>query len=465
MSQNAKHELWHRGVLTWKLHEGQRKVYNLIQNLDPKVREVVLLISRRWGKSYLGCVMALEDCLRNPGGQVFIVGPTIKQTRRILTPIIRKITEDAPDGLIQQTISDLTWRVGDSTLLLGAFDTAFESFRGMEASSIYFEETGLSGIEDYDYVMKSVFRPTLMHTRGRMYHNTTPPKDLDHPFIFDTMVSAAANKSLFIYTIEDNPLLSKEDIESEIIAAGGRESQHCKRELFCQIERDDQRLILPEFDENRHVKTLDTPPHTFFLTSIDFGGVKDNHAELVCYYDFARNKVCFTDEEWLEINTGTNEIIQRALSMEQRVGVKWVRGNPRRIVDAPGQTHVDLKRMGFICDLPAKGKDSVEDGIQAMRVALLRDQIEIDPRCTKLIETCKYASWNHLRKDFQRTPSLGHCDMLAAMSYAFRHLDKLNNPYPHKYSGLSPEDYSIPTYSDNSNTEAALFSAIYDIDD
>lgn len=459
-----KSELWLRGNLTWKLHKGQKAIYKDIKALSPEIREIVVLISRRWGKSYLGVLMALEDCLRAPGGQVFIVGPSLKQTRKIITPLIKEIIADAPRGLIKQQKSDISWSVGESTLLVGAFDTALEAFRGLRATSIYLEESGLADIEEYDYTLKSVLRPTLMHSRGKIYHLTTPPKEENHPFVLETLPEASLNKSLFVRTIRDNPLLSKKDIESEILIAGGESSPHCRRELFCEIVRDQERLIVPEFEENVHTHSLAQPSHANYLTSVDFGGVKDNHCALLCYYDFERNKTCVLSEVWLPINTGTSEIVTSVLEEEKKRKVQWLKGIPKRVTDAPGQTTVDLKRMGFECMPPEKGKDSVEDGIQALRVAFSRGQIEVSKEnCPVLIQTLKYGMWNKHKTDFVRTDALGHCDALAALSYAFRHLDKRTNPFPVDKSKSADTHYITSTKSQQDfENEDAIYSAFYE---
>ncbi len=455
----VKDTLWRRGQLQWKLHSMQLIVYKALRALPKPIREAVVLISRRWGKSYLGVIMALEDCLQNPGVQVFITGPDLKQTRRILAPLIRLICQDAPAGLITQTKSELTWTVGESTLLIGAFDTALESFRGLEAFSIYVEETGLADIENYEYTIKSVLRPTLMHSRGRIHHLTTPPSAENHPFVVHTLPEAALNKALFTYTIEDNPLLSKEDIEAEIQAAGGRQSSHCRRELFCEIVRDEHRVIIPEIADS-HCVRLKQPDYTYFLTSVDFGGSQDKHALILTYFDFQRNKFCVVDEVFLDINTGTDQVMSSVLQMEKRNKVKWLKNQPKRIIDAQPQTLIDIKRMGLVCSAPEKGKDSVEDGIQALRVAFLKNQIEIDiDKCPILIQTLKYGMWNKKRDDFQRTDALGHCDMLAALSYAFRHTDKFNNPFP-AHIGMHKDTHYFEVARNNDN-EDELDKAFY----
>ncbi len=457
-----KHELWLRGNLTWKLHKSQRLIYDDIKKLSPDVREAVILISRRWGKSYLGVVMAIEDCLRKDDSQVFIVGPSLKQTRKIITPLIKEITADAPPGLIKQTKSELAWTVGGSTLLIGAFDTALEAFRGLRATAIYLEESGLADIEEYEYTLKSVLRPTLMHSRGKIYHLTTPPKEENHPFVFQTMPEASLNNALFIKTIHDNPLLSKKDIKSEVDAAGGIDSPHCRRELFCEIVRDEQRLVVPEFREEKSCFELDVPKYCHYLTAIDFGGVRDNHCVLISYFDFKRNRMCVLSEIWLPINTPTDEIVKRTIELETKLGIKWLKGIPRRITDAPGQTLVDMKRMGFECTAPEKGKDSVEDGIQAIRVGFTKNQIELSNKyCPVLVQTLKYGMWNKHRTDFTRTEALGHCDALAALSYAYRHIDKVNNPYPADL-GLRKDSHYMEGVQKDKRNEEVINSAFYE---
>ncbi len=400
----------------------------------------MFLISRRWGKSFLITLLAIEDCIRRPNSQIFIVGPDLKHTRKIMTPLIKIITADAPEGLITQNKSELSWTIGESTLIIGAFDTALEAFRGLEAHAIYIEETGLTNIEDYEYILKSVLRPTLMHSRGRIVHATTPPKEENHPFIYTTMLEAENNNALYRYTIRDNPLLSPQDIEEEIQISGGLDSPHCRRELFCEVVREKSRVIVPEFQDT-HILPLTLPKYAYFLTALDFGGVMDPHAAILTYYDFERNKFCIYDEVWLPVNTGTKEIVQAVLDMEKKHGVKWLNGAPRRVTDAPGQVLVDLKQMGFDCTPPTKGKDSVEDGIQALRVECLRGRVEIDPRCNITAQTFKYGMWDKNRKGFQRTDILGHCDALAAASYALRHIDKHTNPFPPSYQGLTRESH------------------------
>jgi hypothetical protein len=369
--------------------------------------------------------MAIEDCLQHPGSTVAIIGPTLKQTRDILKSLVRDVIIDAPKGLIRETKSELLWNVGTSQLVIAAFDTAIEAVRGRKFHNIYLEESGLSNLNEYDYTINSVLRPTLMHSRGKIIHLTTPAVEVNHPMHTKTMADCAANDALFIYTIEDNPLLTKDQIDEEIKAMGGRDAIHVRRELFCEIVKDVSLVVIPEFDD-RHIKTIVLPSHAYYLTSIDFGGSMDQTGIVMCFYDFVRDKICIYKDKLIPRNTATKDVRAEVYLMED--GTKWLEG-PRRLADAPGQIRIDLGSEDFYVAQPRKEKGSLEANINALRLAFTRDEMEVDPSCIKLIATLRYGSWLLNKEDWQRTPELGHLDLLAALLYAQRHIDT-RNPYP-----------------------------------
>lgn len=453
-----KRELWLRGNLEWKLHSGQKRVYDNLKSLPSETREALLFISRRWGKTYLGLIMAIQDCLQGPHRQVFIVGPTLKQTLRIIVPLLNEICADAPDGVIKRTKSDSTWTIGDSTLMIGAFDTAVESFRGLKAFNIYLEESGLADAEEFMYILNSILRPTLMHSRGRITHLTTPAKTVDHPLHTETLPKTQTQNAFFKYSIHDNPLLTPEEIEQEIFDMGGLESVHVQRELFCNLVKDAQTTVIPEFQRNTHVTQIKHVRHATWLSAIDFGGTRDKHAMLSAFYDFKRAKIVVVRDRLLDINTGTEQVIDACHDMEFRAACVWYKDIPKRVCDAAGQTHVDIRRLNFQCFLPLKGRDSVEEGINALRVAFTRGEIEIDESCKDLIACLEHGQWNKQRTDFMRTAALGHCDMIAALLYLFRHIDKQTNPYPF-FEGARPQTHYIPEVKRDDTVEAALEAA------
>lgn len=433
--EQARAKLWRIGSLTYKLHASQRVVYDKIKALPKKVREVLVFISRRWGKSYLGVQMAVEDCLRNPGVQVAIVGPNLRQTRNIIAPIMAKIKEDAPIGLITETKSELIWTVGKSTLRIAAFDTALESLRGLDLFAVYMEESGLSHPDEYEYIIKSVLKPTLMHSRGRIVHLTTPSRHVDHPLHTDTIPKCDVVGAFFKLTIRDNPLLTEEEIEEEIAEAGGIDSPHTQRELFCEIVRDTDSLLVPEFTEAEHVRDFSLPEYFNMWVGGDYGGSRDKTVLHLCAYDFDKGRVLFYDERAFENKTGNGFIVPAVKDMER----PFLRKISHRRVDAPGQVQVDLANAPYHYEIsiPDKTQD-MEAGVRALRTAFQRGQIWVHPRCKLLIATLRSGMWNEKRTDFERTKALGHADAIASAVYAFRHKNT-DNPYPKNHGFKADE--------------------------
>lgn len=409
--------LWLRGNLGYKLHEGQRTIRKTIRSLPSTTREALVFCSRRYGKSYLACCLALEDCLRTPNANVLFVGPSIRQTLDIIRLLLPEILADAPKGLVTQSKSEKRWNFKNgSQLMLAGFDTAAESIRGLRANAIYLEESGSADPETYDYVVKSVLYPTLMHSRGRIIHLTTPALTIDHPLHTVTIPSTSANGAFFKYTIRDNPLLTNEVVEAEIDSLGGYDSPHTKRELFCEIVKDDNIIVVPQFDDRKHVRAHSLPDDAYYWVGGDVGGVRDKTVFLLCAYDYSTNTIHIVRESVSDSQTATTEIVKRALEME---GGRQV----PRFVDAPGQLFIDLSATyNYPCFPPEKLE--FEHNIHRLQTAFWKDQVIVDPSCKLLITTLRSGQLNKQRTDFSRTKDMGHCDALAALIYAIRHADR-----------------------------------------
>lgn len=415
--------LWKQGNLSYKLHEGQKLIRRTIRALPGTTREALVFCSRRYGKSFLACVLALEDCLRTPNANVLFVGPSIKQTLDIIRLLLPEILADCPKGLVSPSKSEKRWHFKNgSQLMLAGFDTAAESIRGLRANSIYLEESGSSDPETFDYVVKSVLYPTLMHSRGKIVHLTTPALTIDHPLHTQTIPSTSSNGAFFRYTIRDNPLLTEEIIEAEIDSLGGYDSAHTKRELFCEIVKDEHIIVVPQFDDRKHVVDVSVPDDAYYWIAGDVGGVRDKSVFLLCAYDYSLDKVCIVREVVADPQTPTSEIVRRALEME---GGRTL----SRFVDAPGQLFVDLAATyNYSCFPPEKLE--FEHNIHRLQTAFWKDQVLVNPACKLLITTLRSGQLNKQRTDFSRTRDMGHCDALAALVYGLRHADRRGREKP-----------------------------------
>lgn len=415
--------LWASGNLKYKLHSAQLTIYSALRSLPPSTREALLLISRRFGKSYLAVVLAMEDAIRT-GKTVLLVGPSEKQIVRIATPLINAIAADAPEGFVQPKKSEKLWKVGPGTVMIGGYDTASESFRGLEFVNIYFEEAGAADDDNFEYILYSVLFPTLMHTKGKIVHLGTPSPKVDHPLHSMLIPKTKKLKSFFTFTIDDNPLLSDADIEAEIETMGGRDNISVRRELFCEIVRDDLSSLVPEFSAAKFVREISVPTHRLSLICGDVGGVRD-HTVIHLIGSDEYGRIVFIDECAFPPKTSTRDMVQQALEMEKRNGLS-VNSITRR-VDTPGQMNVDLaSTYGYPVLLPSK--KSFEATIAELRKPFRDDNIIISPKCELLIATLENGSFNKQGNDFARNSYLGHMDAAASAVYGIRHYQVKGDP-------------------------------------
>jgi hypothetical protein len=443
--------LWINGDLSWKLWPQQKTIYNTIRNFPRSVQTVVVLCARQFGKSVLGCILALEDCLANDNIVVLIIGPTIKQTRAIVNPRIKLLMRDCPDGLIHHMVSTDTFHFRNgSELKLGGFDTSSSSERGKTIYKVYIEEIVDSDGDDYLDFIRGDLAPALTHSKhAQIVFLTTLPKIPDHPFSTDTVPEAMLQGAFFKYTIDDNKQIDQEQYNSCVKLCGGKDSTMFKREYLCEQVRDESIILTPEFDEARHVKEIVLPTHCNFWISGDTGGIRDKSVFLLWGFDFERNKKMVLDEQAFAVDTGSNIMAAKVKLWEQNykiTGGRWV--------DAPGQLQIDfMQQHGFPCTLPRK--DELPATVNQVRVALARGEVEISPTCKLLIATLRSGTFNDTRTDLARSSKLGHMDAFMSFAYGLRHAH-IGNPFP-AFGGADPHTHYIArdkTAHNNSSAEA-----------
>lgn len=432
------HKLFVQGELSFLLHDTQLKIRDTIIRTEEK--EILILCSRQLGKSFGTLVVAIEFAQKNPGSIVRIFADTETQVADIINDNLIVIEQLAPPGFIDRRKSDKRWIIGGpatkknqklSQIRIGPLAKAHvDGKRGGNASLVILEEGGFVNSDDYKSAIGSVIAPQLLRSRGKLIHVTTSSEDPDH-YIHSSVTAKCETKgTLSKYTIYDNPQLSPDQIQE----AHDRciSEDQWKREYLCEPVRNSETTVVPEFEESVIV-ARELPSHTNFQTAIDFGGTLDKHGVLLTYYDFEIAKFRVWDEILFDRNTSTKVIREATEIMENKV--TWLKDYRKRITDAPGQILVDLRSEGFTVTFPEKGQGSWEAGINMVRLAFSRGEIEIEPRCKHLIATLKYGRYTSNRKDFLRTEALGHLDMFSALMYGFRHADK-SNPFP-KYLGKS----------------------------
>jgi hypothetical protein len=419
---DVKTYMWHQGDLSYKLWDQQKPIHETVKNLPLNSNTIVMLCARQFGKSVLGCLLAIEDCLNNDNVSVMIVAPEIKHCRSIVNPRMKMLTADAPLTMVSFTKSEDRWAIGTSEIILGGFDVQNAGrIRGKTLHKIYIEELVDSDPDSYMDSLRSDLAPALTHSKNpQMIYLTTLPKIPDHPFITQTIPDSQLDGAFFKFTIKDNKKLSEAQYRTCVRLCGGEDSVEFLREYMCEFVRDQSITVIPYFSEH-HVKNFVLPLETRYFIAIDFGGVRDKTVALLLTYDFFNNKHLIVDERVFKANTPTDEIVDELWRLESGFTIE------QRVSDSSGQHLIDLNETHeYQVIMP--NKTDWKASVNQMSVLFSLNQILIHPRCQFLIQSCRSGTFNKQRTDFERTAALGHCDALAALMYGIRAVN-LESPY------------------------------------
>jgi hypothetical protein len=376
-------------------------------------------MSRRYGKSYLATVMAIEKCLSTPNATVLIAAPSNKHAANIIVPLVRQICSEMPNGLIKPLKSQMRWQFSNGAqLILGGFDTASESFRGLAADLVIVDEAQATNSDNFLYVVNSILLPTLLSTGGKIILVYTPASTADHTLHTHTEIQAQANNALFSYNIHSCPLYSAEMIEEMCVAVGGKESLHWRREFLLEIVRDASNLCVPEFSETKNVTTTKYEGKTLeYWIAADIGGVQDLSAFQLYCYNWSTDQMVVLAERTLPPNSSHPEIVQAIDELRAGKVIKHL------IMDASGDTRSNLAiTYGLDITFPFKPKnEDLHSRLAKLRLFIATGKLAVHESCSLLIATLRSAQFNSGRTDFERTSLLGHCDHLAALLYGFKH--------------------------------------------
>jgi hypothetical protein len=458
--QQKLDELWRRGVLApWLLHETQKKMYADIQASSHK--KYVINSSRRLGKSFLLSTIAIEYAIKNPNAQIKFAAPSQKMVRKILIPLFRQVLQSCPKALrpkLKTFDGVFEFPNGSEIHIAGSELAQADNLRGTSCDLAIIDEAGFCS--DLEYLVESVLMPqTLTRPNARIIMASTPPPESDHPF---TRYAARAQEqgAYAKYTIYDNPMLTRTQIEEYQDEAGGATSITWRREYLAEFLTDASMALFPEATEERIkqiVTEVDRPPFLIPITAIDLGYI-DHTGVVFAYYDFPRGKIVILDE--LLMNKSTSAEIVTAVTAKE----KELFGNipvSNRVIDAPPLTIADLNATHrFSCHAPQKG--DLHANVNRVRIDLEANTFIIHPRCRQLITQIQFATWDKTKTKFSRTSSGGHWDLAAAMIYLAKHADRRTNPAPPGYGWDTYNSWGVPRQHQNEtrNVMARMFPFI-----
>jgi hypothetical protein len=439
--KEIRDELWRRGELVWKLDSTQKQLYQLFYNSNHKI--MTWLLSRRQGKTYTLCVLALEQCIRKPNSIVKFVSPTKLQVNNNVRPLFRTILEDCPEEIRPEfRAKDYIYYFpnGSEIQLAGTDGGHAEKLRGGDSHLWFIDEAG--SCDDLTNVVKSILLPTTLITKGKGVLASTPPKQPDHDFI-TYLEDAEMRGSLVKKTIYDNPRITQEQMDELIRELGGLHTEEARRELLCEIIKDSNTSVIKEFTDElaaEIVKEWPKPPFYDAYVSMDLG-FQDLTAVLFGYYDFRADKIIIEDELPFNFNEQDKHLTLLAQKIDEKEKELWhnhltgetktpyVRVSDINMIVTNELYKVSNGRINFL----NTRKDDKDSAINNVRVLLANRKIIINPRCKTLVRHLKNAKWNKNKDKFARSPDDSHYDFVDALVYLCRNVAFSKNPYPKTY--------------------------------
>jgi hypothetical protein len=463
----ARNLLWHQGILHWILKPVQKDLYQ--SYIDCKEKIIVWNCSRRLGKSYTLCTIAIETCLKKSNALVKYCCAKQKDAKNIIRPLIREIIETCPPELKPEfKTQENAWVFpnGSRIELTGLDGGRAESVRGGSSDLGIIDEAGLVG--DLPYIITSIILPTTATTKGKIILASTPPKSPTHPFITRYLNKARIEGNLVTKTIYDNPNIDKEELEKLIEESGGVDSVDFRREYLCEIIKDDNYAIVPEFNSDlkrRIVKEWDRAPFYDGYVAMDVG-MKDLTVVLFAWFDFINSKIIIEDEFVINGQKfNTNTLADGIKKKEEITFTDKLTGEQRtpylRISDNNLIVIKDLWDLHGLRFLPTR-KDDADAALNKVRIMLQNEEIIINPRCTTLITHLEAGIWNKAKTSFDRSADNGHFDAVDSLKYLIRNVQTTKNPYPPGHFYKSTQDL-FNTNGSQKHSQYQEFNKLFNI--
>jgi hypothetical protein len=436
---------WRGGHLAFLLTPSQQDSYSKIRKWESKGegRVFALDTSRRWGKSVLCLVLAIEDALRYPGWRIVYCAPTHDQVKKITLPLVAQLTQTCPPQLIPDWVkSDGTFVFGNgSRIEIVGLDVRPDGARGTGVDKVILDEAGF--FDNLEYLMVSIIYPQMLgRDHARVIGASTPPITPMHYWSKDVVADCINKNAHDRKTLDDADQYSHEEIEAEYARMpGGRGGVAARREYGAEHIADESMQIVPEFKdaEESIVRAVEPPVWRDCYVALD-PGFHDLSAVLFGYWDFLEQKLVVEDEI-AEPRLNSKELATAIKAKEAKL---W--GNVRRrgsgssydtkpqpylrISDNDLRLIADLHHDHGLAFIPTQ-KDNLVAQVDQVRVAMQNGQILINPRCRKLVLHLKHGVWKKVGSMFGREGGeLGHFDTIAALVYLWRNVQKRRNPTP-----------------------------------
>src|SRR3990167_4982833 len=345
------------------------------QIIDDTHRFRVLVCGRKFGKTTTAAEEISACAFSRNERRVMYIAPTLDDARRLMWERIKKrfidTAEKTNDTRLELIIP--TQDKGKSVIFLGSWEKV-ENYRGDEFDFIVPDE--VQEYRNFWTGWQEALRPTLTPRRGQALFEGTP-KGFNHLYdLFNTESEDQSWKS-FHFTTYDNPYIPREEIEE---ARRQLTEDRFAQEYLAEF-RKMEGLVYKEFLRDKHVFTHE--PQGIVKT---FGGVDFGTHNPAAAIEIKKDK----DGKYFAYESLYKSGLTDAQLADYVVALKWNECYPDP-ESASGR--LELKRRKVNVRDVLKNKDSIRNGINAVRELFKAGRLYIHSSCRNLIwelETYSY---------------------------------------------------------------------------
>lgn len=339
--------------------------------LDPH-RFRVVCCGRRFGKTTLA-IDQMKGRAAVPRSRIVYIAPTHQQARDIAWEQLKNECRNASQN-INETRLEIKL-VNGSFLALRGWE-AIETLRGQRYDLIVLDEVAM--MKYFWENWHEVIRPTLTDTKGEALFISTP-KGFNHFYELFQLKNTDSDYVSYHFTTYDNPFIPKEEVDK---AKTEMTADRFAQEYLADFRRTEG-LVYKEFDRERHIVRQFDMPQTFvkFFAGVDFGF---SAPAAVITIGKDRDNRYWVVDEWYKPGQTDAQIADYVAALnlheaypdpESAAGIEELR-----------RRKVNVREV-------IKGKDSIRNGINAVRELFKQNRLFVNGACKNLIwelETYSY---------------------------------------------------------------------------
>lgn len=402
-----------------ELHQSQKLV------ASDRHRFRVVNCGRRFGKTTLAAYEMLGYAIAYEDARVPYYAPTRDDARDI---IWRMLIDVAGEAIIDKNESRLELKIrnrfgGESLIVLYGWEAVQERGKGVGVKNNFIVLDEVAKYRNFQKNWDEILRPTLTDLRGDAMFISTP-QGFNHFYELYNLQDVDDDYKSFHFTSYDNPFMPVDEIEK---AKEQTPEDRFSQEYLADF-RKTEGLVYKEFNRDEHLFAEPGWEGEDFVPVKTFAGVDFGFTNPAAIITIVKDKDAnyWVTDEWYKTKQ-TDTAVADYVSAQK---FNEVYPDP----ESPGAIEELSKRGCNVRDV-TKGKDSVKNGIAAVRELFKANRLYISKNCTNLIWELETYSYPEKKPDHneEEKPIKENDHALDALRYALSMENKPNKKTAHVF--------------------------------